>query len=69
MVESEYALRKFIQIAPNSFKGDLYINLESKNALKNLEKIINSKEFKKLKGVVTGRSDLAGSFNLAKSKA
>ena len=68
MVESEYALRKFIQTIPNSFKGDLYINLESKNAFKNLDKIINSKEFKKLKGVVIGRSDLAGSFNLAKSK-
>jgi len=68
MVESEYALRKFIQTVPNSFKGDLYINLESKNAFKNLNKIIKSKEFKKLKGVVIGRSDLAGSFNLAKSK-
>lgn len=68
MVESEYALRKFIQTVPSSFKGDLYINLESKNAFKNLDQIINSKEFKKLKGVVIGRSDLAGSFNLAKSK-
>jgi len=68
MVESEYALRKFIQTVPSSFKGDLYINLESKNAFKNLDKIINAKEFDKLKGVVVGRSDLAGSFNLSKSK-
>lgn len=68
MVESEYALKKFIQTVPPSFKGDLYINLESKNAFENLDKIINSKEFIKLKGVVIGRSDLAGSFNLPKSK-
>ena len=68
MVESEYALRKFIQTVPSSYKGDLYINLESKNAFKNLDNIINAKEFSRLKGVVIGRSDIAGSFNLSKSK-
>ena len=68
MVESEYALKKFIQTIPSIFKGDLYINLESKNAMVNLKKIINTKEFKSLKGVVIGRSDLAGSFNLNKSE-
>tara|TARA_B100000925_G_scaffold290248_1_gene275040 strand:- start:1409 stop:2176 length:768 start_codon:yes stop_codon:yes gene_type:complete len=68
MVESEYALKKFIQTVDVSFKGDLYINLESKNAFRNLDKIINSIEFTKLKGVVIGRSDLAGSYNLAKSE-
>ncbi|MDB2382071.1 hypothetical protein N9V85_02400 [Candidatus Pelagibacter bacterium] len=68
MVESEYALKKFIQTVPSTFKGDLYINLESKNAFKNLDKIITSKEFNLLKGVVIGRSDLAGSLNLTKSK-
>lgn len=68
MVESEFALKKFIQTVASSFKGDLYINLESKNAFKNLDKIISTKEFSRLKGVIIGRSDLAGSFNLPKSK-
>lgn len=68
MVESEYALRKFIETVPRSFRGDLYINLESKDAFKNLTKIIKTNEFNKLKGVVIGRSDLAGSFNLTKQE-
>ena len=68
MIESEYGLKKFIQTVPSAFKGDLYINLESKNAFKNLDKIIRTNEFNLLKGVVIGRSDLAGSFNLSKSK-
>ena len=68
MVESEYALKKFIQTVPSSFKGDLYINLETKNAFSNLHKIIKTKEFTKLRGVVIGRSDIAGSFGLPKSK-
>jgi 4-hydroxy-2-oxoheptanedioate aldolase len=68
MVESEYALKKFIQTVPSSFKGDLYVNLESKNAISNLNKILNTNEFKKLKGVVVGRSDLVGSLDLAKKE-
>jgi len=68
MVESEYALKKFIQTVPKLFNGDLYINLESKNAFRNFKKIINTKEFTKLKGIVIGRSDLAGSLNLDKTK-
>ena len=68
MVESDYALKKFVQTVPKSFKGNLFINLESKNAFLNLNKIINSNEFRKLKGVVIGRSDLAGSYNLSKLK-
>ena len=61
-------LKKFIQTVPSSFKGELYINLETKNAFSNLYKIIKTKEFTKLKGVVIGRSDIAGSFGLPKSK-
>ena len=40
--------------------------METKNAFYNLKKILNCKEFNKLKGVVIGRSDLAGSYNLSK---
>jgi len=68
MVESEYALRKFIQIAydPKDKFTNLFINIETKNALANLKKIINSKYFKYLNGIVFGRSDIAGSYNLEK---
>ncbi len=68
MVESEYNLTKFIQTVSNEFKGDLYMNLESINGFKNLSKIINTNQFKKIKGVVVGRSDLVGSLKLDKSK-
>ncbi len=70
MVESEYALRKFIQIAydPKDKFTNLFINIETKNALANLKKIIKSKYFKYLNGVVFGRSDIAGSYNLKKKR-
>ena len=70
MVESEYALRKFIQIAydPKDKFTKLFINIETKNALANLKKIIKSKYFKYLNGVVFGRSDIAGSYNLKKKR-
>lgn len=68
MVESGYALRKFIQIISKNKKQNLYINLESMQAFKNIKDIINTKNFKRLKGVVIGRSDLAGSLNLEKSE-
>ena len=67
MVESEYALKKFIQTIPGYFNGKLFINLESKNGFLNLRKILKTKEFNKLNGIVIGRSDLAGSFNLSKN--
>lgn len=68
MVETSYGLKKFIQILRNNKTQDLYINLESINAFKNINKILKSNDFKKLKGVVIGRSDLAGSLNLEKTE-
>jgi|TARA_B100001093_G_C26804127_1_gene1004736 hypothetical protein len=66
MVESEYALKKFIQCAGSKKKNLLFINLETNLSLINLPKMIKSKSFKYLDGVVIGRSDLAGSLNLTK---
>ncbi len=66
MVESEYALKKFIQSVGYKKKIKLLINLESITAIKNISKLSNSKYFRKLDGVVIGRSDLAGSLNLSK---
>ena len=66
MVESSYALNKFTQIAGYNRDNFLFVNLESKLALKNLKEIMNSKNFNLLKGVIIGRSDLAGSMGLTK---
>jgi 4-hydroxy-2-oxoheptanedioate aldolase len=66
MVESKYALRKFIQTIQKKTKTKLYINIETITAVKNIKKILNCVEAKKLYGVVFGRSDIAGSMNLKK---
>ena len=68
MVESSYALKKLIQTVPKEYLGNLFINLESKTAFSNINKIVNADSFKKLKGVVIGRSDLAGSYGMTKSQ-
>ena len=68
MVETSYGLRKFIQILTDNKKQNLYVNIESINAFKNISKILKSKDFKKLTGLVIGRSDLAGSLNLENPK-
>ena len=68
MVESKYALNKFIQTVKIDKKTSLYINLESELAFKNIREIVNSKHFKYLKGIVIGRSDLAGSLGLTKKE-
>ena len=67
MVESEYALKKFIQCAGQKKKNLLLINLETFQSIKNLKYIITSKYFKSIDGVVIGRSDLAGSMGFSKS--
>jgi 4-hydroxy-2-oxoheptanedioate aldolase len=66
MVESVYALSKFVQCANIGNKISLLVNLETNLSLKNLNKMIKSKFFDLLDGVVIGRSDLAGSLYLSK---
>ena len=68
MVESEYAVKKFIQCAKIDKNNKLLVNLETNNALKNIYKIVKSKPFQYLDGVVIGRSDIAGSLGLSKSE-
>ena len=69
MVESAYALKKFIQVIELvNFKKNIYFNLETISAIKNLKKILSSSEAKKLTGIVLGRSDICGSLNLSKSQ-
>ena len=66
MVETEYALRKFIDSASEQKSSLLFFNIETISAVKNLSKILKSKSFKFLDGVVLGRSDLTGSLNKSK---
>lgn len=68
MVESTYALKKFLQTISKKNKQKLYINLESIQAFNNIDKILNNQNLKRLSGVVIGRSDLAGSLNLEKKE-
>jgi len=65
MIESEYALKKFINAAKQVFdEVSLFINIETKTAYNNLENIISSRYFDELDGVVIGRGDLTESLDL-----
>ena len=66
MVESKYALKKFIECVGEKKKISLLVNLETDLSLKNLNSMIESKYFRFLDGIVIGRSDLAGSMDLKK---
>lgn len=66
MVESPYALKKFLETSKIGKKIPLLINIETINAIKNLNKMIKNKNFYNLQGIVLGRSDLAGSLGLKK---
>lgn len=66
MVESRYALQKFVQCAGESKKNLLFMNFETNLAIKNLQKILSSESFKYIDGIIIGRSDLAGSMNKRK---
>ncbi len=68
MVESSYALRKFLQTIKKKTKQNLYVNLESIQSFKNINQILKQPNIKRLTGVVIGRSDLAGSLNLEKKE-
>ena len=67
MVESKYALQKFIQCAGVNKKNLLFMNFETNLAIKNLKNIISSESFKSIDGIIIGRSDLSGSMNKKKN--
>ncbi len=70
MVESKYALQKFINTTIDNFltkKVKIFFNLETIQAYKNFSSLSNLKEFNLLSGIVIGRSDLAGSLSLSKN--
>lgn len=70
MIESSYALHKFISsVYKNQFNfKKLFINVESKQAYKNINEILNSSDAKHLYGVVLGRTDFIQSFGYTKDQ-
>jgi len=68
MVESEFAMQKFIESTINIQDMKYYINVESKTAYKNLSHILKSPSSKLLSGIVIGRSDLVKSYGYDKKQ-
>lgn len=68
MVESEFAMQKFIESTINIQDMKYYINVESKTAYKNLDNILSSPSSKLLSGIIVGRSDLVKSYGYDKKQ-
>jgi len=68
MIETEFALQKYIESVYQIKNIDFYINIESKTAYNNLDNILNSPSSKLLSGIVIGRSDLTKSFGYGKDQ-
>jgi 4-hydroxy-2-oxoheptanedioate aldolase len=70
MVESAYALKKFIQATRVAYSPDLreqmefYINLETITAIRSFDLMLEIPEAAELDGIVLGRVDLTGSMDL-----
>ena len=68
MVESSYALKKFVQYASLDKNCLHFFMLETQQSFYNVKNIINSNFIKSIDGVVIGRSDFAGSLGYTKDK-
>jgi hypothetical protein len=66
MVESQFALQKYIENVRTLTNTKLYVNIESKQAYNNLDYILSDPSSKLLYGVVVGRSDLTKSYGHGK---
>jgi 4-hydroxy-2-oxoheptanedioate aldolase len=72
MVETPFALKKFLLAAKIAFPDDLreniecLINVETITTLNNLKAMLSIPEASGLKGIVIGRVDLTGSLNLSR---
>lgn len=68
MIESKYALNKFIETVRKVYSEDekinLYINIETITGFNAIDEIINDKDFRYIKGIVLGRNDLAKSIEI-----
>lgn len=70
MIESAYALKKFLACANRGFPGDerktvkFLINIETITAFHKLDEMLALPEIQELDGIVVGRVDLVGSMGL-----
>lgn len=72
MIESSYALKKYIQSTKLAFPEDerneieFLINVETITGFNNIEKMLELPESKDLSGIVMGRTDMTGSLGMGK---
>jgi 4-hydroxy-2-oxoheptanedioate aldolase len=70
MIESAYALKKFILSVKNTFPADereavsFLVNIETIDGYRNFERMLEIPEAKELGGVVLGRVDMCGSLGM-----
>jgi hypothetical protein len=70
MIESAYALRKYLQMAKRVFADgerktvSFFINIETKQGYDNFQEMLTIPEFKDLGGIVLGRVDFTGSLGM-----
>lgn len=68
MVETEFALSKFLKSVKNIKETKFYFVCETRTALSNLKEMLDSDKDRILSGIVIGRSDLTSSFCMKKSQ-
>lgn len=72
MIETPYALSKFLGALPRAFtpdaEVDFWVNIETSTACREFPAMLGEGGIERLKGVVIGRADLAGSLGLARSE-
>ncbi len=72
MIESAYALKKYLSSVRNTFPADerknicFLINIETIDGYNNFDSMLRLPEIKELGGVVLGRVDMSGSLGLAR---
>lgn len=70
MTETPYALKKFIETLYSVYSKEellnkkIYINIETKEGIKNFNEIISLKYTDFLEGIIIGRGDLISSFDI-----
>ena len=70
MIESPYAMQKYVNciktVYPETWMEalKLYINIETIDGFKNLDRITDSEYFENIAGIVFGRTDFAGSLGM-----
>lgn len=62
MIESAYALEKFVEYATDINFDHLFINIETVDGLNNFKEIISSPLYHLIDGIICGRTDLAKSL-------